>query len=261
MACSTAKSCAIPRRARRLALAALLAAVLGAGLWAALAGDDGGGGGERSCSVPSDVHRSPTRPPGCPTLGDREAAARVDRTEAEKRPENAAANRRRPRPAELKRFRDANDFVPRGYAARVTGDFAGSTDDVIEWAAWKWGIDEDLLRAQALHESVWRNGARGDDGLSLGVMQLKRTVHRGTAPLSALSTAFNLDYYGAVFRYYYDGRARWLGREERGEPYRAGDQWGSIGAHYAGRWHTAEAESYISNVRRLLEERAWLVWR
>src|SRR4051794_23397044 len=26
---------------------------------------------------------------------------------------------------------------------RVTGDFAGTTDEIIQWAACKWGIDED----------------------------------------------------------------------------------------------------------------------
>ena len=92
-------------------------------------------------------------------------------------------------------------------------------------------------------------------------MQIKRTVHHGTAPLSRLSTAFNLDYYGALFRYYYDGEAGWLNHEQRGEPYRAGDEWGSVGAHYAGRWHTPAAEGYIEDVRRLLEQRAWLTWR
>ena len=236
--------------------AAVAVAAIAAGLWFALDSDDA-----PTCAVPADVDHSPTRPPGCPPLADREAAARVDPTPAEKRPGNVAANRRRPGAAELKRFRAANDSVPRRYAARVTGGFSGSTDDIIEWVAWKWGIDEDLLRAQALQESSWRMETRGDEGLSLGVMQIKRTVHRGTAPLSARSTAFNLDYYGSVFRYYYDGKADWLDREQRGEPYRPGDEWGSVGAHYAGRWHTPAAEGYIENVRRLLEQRAWEIWR
>jgi hypothetical protein len=232
------------------------AAALGAVLWLVLDSGDG-----PDCAVAADEERSPTRPPGCPALSDGEASARVAPTRAEKRPGNAAANRRRPTAAELERFRADNDFVPPEYAARVTGDYTGTTDDIIEWAAWKWGIDEDMLRAQALKESSWRTAARGDEGLSLGVMQIKRTVHRGTAPLSGISTPFNLDYYGAVFRYYYDGVATWLDGEERGQPYEAGDAWGSVGAHYAGRWHTSEAESYITDVRRLLADRAWLVWR
>lgn len=233
--------------------------MLAVGLWVLLgSSEDEETQAEAGCAVPAEAQRSPTRPPGCLPLDDREAAARVNTTAEDIRPENAAENRRRPTRAELARFRERNDFVPGDYAELVTGRFSGTTDDIIEWAAWKWGIDEDLLRAQAMHESSWRMGPRGDGGISLGVMQIKRTVHKGTAPLSRLSTSFNLDYYGAVFRYYYDGVAWWLGRQERGEPYRAGDEWGSIGAHYAGRWHTAEAESYISNVRRLLRQRAWL---
>jgi autotransporter family porin len=209
------------------------------------------------CGLPPAGANSPTRPVQCPALDDEDAAERVTQTAVESRPANAAANRRRPSDSELERFRAANEYVPPEYAAAVTGDYTGTTDDIIEWAAWKWGIAENLLRAQALHESDWLSSARGDDGQSIGVMQIKRTFHRGTFPLSAESTAFNLDYYGAVFRYYYDGRADWLGHEDRGEPYRAGDVWGSVGAHFAGRWHTPEAESYIRDVRRILRERRW----
>ena len=31
----------------------------------------------------------------------------------------------------------------------VDGDFAGTTDQLIQWAACKWGIDEDIVRAPA----------------------------------------------------------------------------------------------------------------
>ena len=33
--------------------------------------------------------------------------------------------------------------------ARVTGNFSGSTDEILQWAACKWGVDEDMVRAQA----------------------------------------------------------------------------------------------------------------
>ena len=247
----TARSSATHRRARALAfLAAALA--LGAALLLVLTDDD-----EPRCAIPDGQEQSETRPSRCPALSDRDAAERVDRTPTEFRPGNRFFNRRTPTRAELREFRARNDYVPRSYRARVTGNFTGTTDDILEWAAWKWGIDENLLRAQALHESDWQMPARGDEGTSLGVMQIKRTFHRGTFPLSASSTAFNLDYYGAVFRYYFDGRARWLGQQERGEPYRSGDAWGSIGAHYAGRWHNRDAKLYIADVRRILRERRW----
>ena len=35
----------------------------------------------------------------------------------------------------------------------VTGGFTGTTDEIIQWAAHKWGIPEDILRAVAVNES------------------------------------------------------------------------------------------------------------
>ena len=212
---------------------------------------------ERNCAEPLTAKDALTRPPDCPPLDDDQAASHVDRTRPDIRAQNTEANHRHPTAEEIGRFRAKNDFVPEDYAAHITGAFTGTTDDIIEWAAWKWGIDEDVLRAQAMHESDWLSAARGDEGLSIGVMQIKRTVHKGTFPLSAESTAFNLDYYGAVFRYYYDGRATWLNDVEHGQPYEAGDEWGTLGAHFAGRWYTPAAEAYIATVRRVLAARRW----
>ncbi len=45
---------------------------------------------------------------------------------------------------------------------RVTGSYHGTTDEIIQWAACKWGLDEDVLRAQAVQESYWRANAAGD---------------------------------------------------------------------------------------------------
>jgi hypothetical protein len=46
--------------------------------------------------------------------------------------------------------------------ARVDGQFTGTTDEIIQWGACKYGIDEDLARAQAYMESAWRAAAIGD---------------------------------------------------------------------------------------------------
>jgi hypothetical protein len=209
------------------------------------------------CGIPPTQQHASTREPHCPPLGDARAAWYVDRTGRESRPANAEANRRQPTPLELERFRAANDVLPDTHADRVTGRFIGTTDDIIEWAAWKWGIQEDLLRAQALHESDWRMKTRGDGGLSVGLMQIKRTAHPGTFPLGARSTAFNVDYAGALFRSYYDGEQTWLMNFEHGQPYEAADVWGSIGAHFAGRWHTPPAEDYVDDVQAVLREQRW----
>jgi hypothetical protein len=38
---------------------------------------------------------------------------------------------------------------------RVDGQFAGTTDEIFQWAACKWGLPDDLLRAIAVNESTW----------------------------------------------------------------------------------------------------------
>ena len=48
--------------------------------------------------------------------------------------------------------------------ARVTGAFTGTTDEIIQWAACKWGIDEDVVRAQAAKETYWTQDHLGDFG-------------------------------------------------------------------------------------------------
>lgn len=231
-----------------LAVAALAVAIV------ALLDDDED---EPNCDIAPTQKHALTREPHCPPLGDTKAAWYVDRTPRESRPDNAESNQRRPTVSQLRSFRAENNVLPPTYAHEVTGRFSGTTDDIIEWAAWKWGIEEDLLRAQALQESDWRMETRGDGGLSVGLLQIKRTAHPGTFPLAARSTAFNVDYSAALFRAYYDGVQTWLMKLEHGQDYEAGDVWGSIGAHFAGRWHTPEAEDYIDDVQGVLREKRW----
>jgi hypothetical protein len=111
----------------------------------------------------------------------------------------------------------------------------------------------------AAREFNWDMDVVGDGGESFGIMQIKPRFHLGTSPLAARSTAFNLDYYGAQMRHYYDGRATWLRRwSPSGRPYRAGDIWGSVGAWYAGRWHSAGARRYIASVKAEMAARPWV---
>lgn len=198
------------------------------------------------------------RPVGSAPLSDAEAAARVKRSPWEPRPENYIPNHRIPTSTELSTFRSLN-ASPARYKDKVTGNFTGTTDEVIQWAAHKWGIDEDLFRAVAVQESWWRMSAVGDGGISFGLTQIKSTVSKGTYPLSQLSTAFNADYYAASFRYYYDGAGTWLNDPccFSGTTYKAGDVWGSVGAWFAGRWYTAPAVDYINKVKGRLVYRTW----
>ena len=63
--------------------------------------------------------------------------------------------------------------------------------------------------------------------------------------------------YLAIIRAYYDGKMPWLNTVEHGRRYRAGDIWGSVGAWFAGRWHTAAAEGYIARVKQALRDKPW----
>lgn len=191
------------------------------------------------------------RPPGARVLSDTAAAARVIRSPSETRPVNARANRTVPTAAELARFRRLSRG--QGVARHVTGRFTGTTDDIIEWAAQKWGIDPDLLRAQAVAETKWRQYQVGDGGRSFGLMQIKRTIWLGSHPLSERSTAFNVDLAASILRQAYDGRATWY----RPRGYRAGDLWNSLGAYFSGRWKDPGGRAYVGRVRRQLAERAW----
>jgi hypothetical protein len=191
--------------------------------------------------------------PGFGPLDDAEAAARVNQTNWEPRRENSQENQRRPSDEQLRDFRARSEMVYRRY---VTGRYRGTTDEILQWAARKWGFDPDLFRAVAAVESYWKMSAVGDGGLSFGIFQMKKTYHC-CPPLSSKYTAFNADYYGAILRAYFDGRQTWLNDVERGERYHAGDMWGSVGSWYAGRWRTPAALDYIKRVQATLRDEPW----
>jgi len=167
-------------------------------------------------------------------------------------------------------------------AARVTGSFSGTTDEVLQWAACKWGVDADIVRAQAAVESWWRQDAQGDWGTdpdrcppghglgvdepvhrpdecpeSWGLLQIRYPYQPSAWPGLADSTAFNADTAYAIWRACYEGYEWWLNHVERGQAYGPGDAWGCVGRWYAGRWHTAAAESYIARVQSYLASRVW----
>lgn len=245
-------------RLKAVALYALLPASL---LAIAVVAATGVWSGASTACPPGHGALAVTRPPGragSEVLSDHAAACEVRGSAFEPRPSNTPFNQRVPTPAELRRFR-ALSRLPAAETRLVTGHFRGTTDEIIQWAAWKWGIAVDVLRAVATRESSWRQGFVGDNGQSFGLMQVKVTAFSGTWPLARLSTAFNVDFYGAVFRNYYDGAATWLNTVSgNGGAYRAGDLWGSIGAWFSGRWHNPSAGPYIAQVRGALASRPWL---
>ncbi len=222
-----------------------------------------------------------TRGVGIAPVSDTEAANRV-RPVAENRPANVDENHYRPTAAELTAFRTGRvdrygrtmlDFNP--LTAHVTGGFTGTTDEILQWAAHKWGIPEDVIRAAAVTESDWNMSKLGDRRTvadpsiypghsriagtsdvyeSLGILQVKWNpdTHWGTEPLRWKSTAFNADYWAATVRYYYDGRCDWCA-----PGYSSGRILASVGAWYnPSPWVTGSL-SYVSTVTANLAARRW----
>ena len=218
----------------------------------ASAGDDASGGDADAAAAARAETRAARSQPVA--ISDVAAAERVVHSDWEPRPQNRTENRRTPSERTLRRFRRASQ-LPRAYKRRVTGGYRGTTDEIIQWASHKWGFSPTVLRAVAAIESRWKMGAVGDDGQSFGIMQVKRGPHC-CYPTTRRSTAFNLDYYGAYLRSLYDGRVRWLNTVERGERYRAGDLWGSVGVWYSGRWRYGSGE-YIRTVKDVIRQRVW----
>ena len=148
----------------------------------------------------------------------------------------------------------ANTLYP-----RVDGQFKGTTDQVLQWTACKWGIDEDVVRAQIAVESWWSMLTVGDNGESFGLGQV-RVPYQPTAFVddnAKRSAAYNVDYMYAVFRSCYEGELTWLNTVDHVGTYAAGDLWGCIGVWFSGRWHTPAAEGYIAKVQDYLTQRVW----
>jgi hypothetical protein len=233
------------RQTRTLLCAAVLAGAVAASAAPAANATD------RAAAARSETRAARSLPVA---IGDEAAAALVARSGWEPRPQNRDENHRRPSADTLRRFRHASE-LPRAYKRRVSGDYTGTTDEIIQWGARKWGFAPDVLRAVAVVESWWRMSAIGDGGESYGLMQVKRGPHC-CFPATRRSTPFNVDYYGAWLRAAYDGRFRWLNNVARGERYTRGDLWRSVGLWYSGRWRYGTGD-YISRVKEALRQRKW----
>lgn len=183
-------------------------------------------------------------------LADSVAAGRVHRSTWEPRPQNTTANRYVPSDAELTRFwseqaqyGDIRSDLIKKVTGR-TGLGCATTDEILQWAAHKWGLSEEIERAQAQNESTWTQSAVGDGGVSYGILQIKSTYHTASYPLTERSTAFNADWAMAFLRTCIDRFG--------------GDYWGCLGKYYWGSY--GGGATYIQHVKEKLAARAWLNW-
>jgi hypothetical protein len=240
-----------------------------------ICGQNGESGHISNCET--IVRRAETLALGVGLRTDEEAAALVRPRGWEPRQENTLANRTVP-----------NEPVPWSMAnnqvhwrrwitkrKRVTGNFTGTTDGILQWGAYKWGLDEDLLRAVAVRESHWRQSAVGDNGASFGIMQVKNhnpdgSLDFGGYPWTQRSTALNVDFYGAVVRSclngdFYDGGS-WLYNGQTIQQVIAAHGfdyalWGCVGAWYSGGWYDSGSNRYVAEVKAILAARPWRHWR
>jgi autotransporter family porin len=224
-----------------------------------------------------------TLPPDSTLPSEQECAARVHRSSWEPRPDNTTANQQVPTQEQLSLLAPWNQSIgvdPRanGLLLQITGNFTGTTDEIIQWVACKWGIDENIVRAEAVVETDWHQSFQGDythdksycppdtwDGngcyQSYGLLQVKYAYFQGTWPMSHDDTAFSLEYAIGVIRTCYEGWTTYL--QQRVPPpgypaYHAGDLWGCIGRWYSGSWYDSLAQGYIQKVKAAYNEKAWL---
>ena len=223
-----------------------------------------------------------TLPAGASLPSANTCAARVRRSSWEPRPGNDVANQTVPHlPLTMSSNFDYTAKWKADYFPRITGNFTGTTDEIIQWAACKWGISDNIVRAQAVKESDWDQANVGDfedrsDGhctyddkrnpcpTSFGIVQVKWYFHpaigsssspQSSYPLIKTSTAFNLDLELAQMRGCYDGLSSYLGNTR-------GNIWGCFGSWYSGSWDPTGG-SYITGpdgVQKLLERKEWLDW-
>jgi hypothetical protein len=226
-----------------------------------------------------------TLPAGATLPDDATCAALVHRTAAEPRPANTAPNHVVPTAAQLAGLspwnsENAYDNRALGLEARITGAFTGTTDELLQWVACKWGFDEDHIRAEAVQASAWMQTLDGDwsttssecppdadtrasDGgaqcaETYGMFQIVWQFHKSAWPMFRDSTPFHLDYIFGLRRVCFEGwDTSQAARATADRPYTANDEWGCIGAHFSGGWYDAGANSYISAVRGQLAGRAW----
>lgn len=218
---------------------------------------------------------------------DAAAAAKVHYSAWEPRPGNAGYNQVRPTNLRLQPTNGANQaYDPRWnkyIIGRITGDFTGTTDEIFQWAAAKWGLPDNLLRAIAYMESNWQQSNFGDYvndpamcppgyqnvlpcPVTFGIVGTKSTSWPGLFPWNRNSTAAAVDVLGGWLRGCYEGWVWWLrdhGNRSHGV-YQAGNLWGCVGAWYSGDWldgsptDSQTGEHYIARVQQWMRQRPWL---
>jgi hypothetical protein len=222
----------------------------------------------------------PSLAPGLPR-GDATCASQVTTSTWEPRPDNQTANHTVPSNQSALSWSNAEVglYWSKWMAKRnqVTGNETGTTNQIIQWASCKWGLDENLLRAVAVQESDWHMSMVGDNcgtvgEASYGMFQIKNAYCNGNMAwggysASAKDSALNADFYAAYIRScldgdFYDGSS-WLYKGQtigqiiaaNGLDYAV---WGCVGSWFSGHWYDSGAQNYIASVKGHLANKDWL---
>ena len=256
----------------------------------------GGGGGSGNPGYFS------TLPPGATLPTEQQCASWMAQT-PETVPVNATANASTPTAAQESAFQaepfwynwgPSSSWEP--YFSKVDGNYTGSTDMILRWAACKWGIDENVVRAQAWVESGWTQsspyqygwnppgwgdftsnyatcetpGWNGWDSAiggcysSCGIL-MEKVPNYNVWPEACGDTAFSVDFRMAAQRACMDGNGEsWLSGDtpSSGYPWYPNgttDQmfWGCMGNWYSGAWYDSGALWYINLVQATVASQPW----
>ncbi len=238
-----------------------------------------------------------TLPAGASLPGDAWCAEHIP-WEREMVSANAGPDSTKPTAAQLAAYA-ANGYAANYYGgkwayARVDGQYTGTTDMINRWAACKWGIDEDVVRAQATAENwSWNQADSGGDKRtsysqcvngrftslwdymcstccyqSWSNWQTKVYYDWQTWPMIHSSTAFAADYRFADQRACMDGdlAGYFVGRPIYDGHSYANDiasgnlstiLWGCIGYHFSANWYDSNALWYINIVKDYYANKPW----
>jgi hypothetical protein len=229
------------------------------------------------------VNNGATLPPGSALPGDSTCASQITRSSFEPRPDNNTANHQVPTAAQIANLHPWNALIGMDTSSdnlrkHITGNFTGTTNEILQWAACKWGIDANIIRADTVTESNWHQSQLGDyttnqslcppgtwNGSSCyqsyGILQIKYTYFQSEWPMSRNDTAFNADFVYGWLRNCYEGWADYLYNRTPapGYPsYHAGDIWGCLGFWFSGTWYDQGAINYIHVTKGYYAQKPWL---
>jgi autotransporter family porin len=212
-------------------------------------------------------------------------AARIRQGGPEPRPDNVTFNQTIPpvdQVAMLTAFGGGRGYdsaaVPLG--KRVSGNFTGTTDEILRWGACKWGFNEDFVRADAYQANGWHQAAvsgwtsnrsncptggptrAGQDGTEcaqvFGMFGITWQFHKSSWPMVRDSTAFNIDYSLAVQRVCFEGLVAYMrGWGPPENMYGPNDEFGCAASFFTGGWYDFTTIQKVNSIRDTLAKKPW----